>query len=808
MEVGSQKLRAIRLQARSTYVFVCLLLWVSLVNGSSSILAHETKVKQVNQVLAGIDVLLLHPELLAGKKIGLITNQTGVTKDLVNDLDELQQKGLNVVALYGPEHGIWGVKQDGEPTTFPSVPTHVKQHPIPIFELYQKRPEQIAILFASTDILLIDLQDVGVRYYTYASTLAYVLEAAKLADKPVMVLDRPNPLGGVRIEGPILEEKWNSFIGIMPIPLRHAMTIGELALFYNEEIMPNKRGGKVNLRVLRMQGWKREMTWEQTGLLWVAPSPNLPTVDSAWLYAATGLLEGTNLSEGRGTTHPFEWIGAPFIDAHRLRVDLEGANLPGVAIREAHMEPMYGKYKGQTIHGVQIYVTDRTAYDSTLTGLTLLHIIRKRYPQHFRWREDGWIHYMAGTRSLQEAVDHHDFTSNTRNLQQMIRTWREALQPFVKVRQKYLLYRESGPGKRGEGMRDEVNQAIEKAIEDKIIPGAVVAIVSRGKRKIERAYGHAYLYQNKAGKLAEKPVKMTEKHIFDIASLTKLFTAVSVMQLAEKQIVHLDKPVATYLPDFACNGKQNITIRQLMTHTSGFAPSIRLYRIPGDREHRMKAVLMLRLKNHPGEKVVYSDLNYIVLGYLIEQLTGKRLDQYMQENLFNPLGMKHTGFCPKVDKKKIVATEQQPWTKRDVIWGSVHDEKAWALDGVAGHAGLFSNADDLLQFATMILHNGKGSRKRVLRAESVREMLSNQLSNTCSKQMGLGFERDQPWYMGHGFVTPSVGHTGFTGTSLLINQHQQSIVLLLTNRVHPTREKPSLNALRQKIATLAAIEGE
>ncbi|WP_241494886.1 exo-beta-N-acetylmuramidase NamZ domain-containing protein [Brevibacillus laterosporus] len=805
MEVGSQNMRALRLQGRSIGVLACLLLWVSFFHGSSSILADETKEKHV---LAGIDVLLSHPELLHGKKIGLITNQTGVTKDLVTDLDALQQKGLNVVALYGPEHGIWGVKQDGEPTVFPSVSPQLKQHSIPVFELYQKKPEQIATLFAGTDILLFDLQDVGVRYYTYASTLAYVLEAAKLADKPVMVLDRPNPLGGVRIEGPLLEEGWSSFIGMMPIPLRHAMTMGELALFYNEEVMPNKRGGKADLRVIRMQGWKREMTWDQTGLLWVAPSPNLPTVESAWLYAATGLLEGTNLSEGRGTTHPFEWVGAPFIHAHRLRADLVGAHLPGITIREAHMEPMYGKYKGQAIHGVQLYVTDRTAYHSTLTGLTLLQLIKKRYPQHFKWRDDGWIHYMAGTRSLQEAVDQQTQTLQAHNPQQMIQQWRAALQPFVKVRQKYLLYRERGSGKRGEGMRDEVNQAIEQAIKDKIIPGAVVAIVTSGKRKIEQAYGHAYLYQNKAGKLAEMPIKMTETHLFDIASLTKLFTAVSIMQLAEKQMLQLDKPVAAYLPAFACKGKQDITIRQLLTHTSGLAPTMRLYRIPGDREQRMKAVLMLGLKNHPGEKMVYSDLNYIVLGYLIEQLTGKRLDQYMQENLFQPLGMKHTGFCPKVHRQKIVATEQQPWTKRDIIWGSVHDEKAWALDGVAGHAGLFSNADDLVRFATMILHNGKARGKRILKAESVQEMLANQLSDTCPKQMGLGFERNQAWYMGHGFVTPSVGHTGFTGTSLLINQQQQSIVLLLTNRVHPTREKPSLNALRQKIATLAAIEGE
>ncbi|TPG93018.1 DUF1343 domain-containing protein [Brevibacillus laterosporus] len=808
MDVRSIQRRTRLLQARRTCLLACLLLGTSLFSWGSSVLAYEAKEKQANHVLAGIDVLLLHPDLLTGKKIGLITNQTGVTKDLVSDVEALQQSGLNVVALYGPEHGIWGGKQDGVPTSILSVPTLSKKRGIPIFELYQKKPEQIAMLFASTDILLIDLQDVGVRYYTYASTLACVLEAAKLADKPVMVLDRPNPLGGARIEGPILEPKWNSFIGMMPIPLRHAMTMGELALFYNEEIMPNKLGGKADLRVIRMQGWKREMIWDQTGLLWVAPSPNLPTVDSVWLYAATGLLEGTNLSEGRGTTHPFEWIGAPFIDAHRLRADLEKENLPGVAIREAHMEPMFGKYKGQTIHGVQIYVTDRVAYDSTLTGVTLLQIIRKHYPQQFSWREDGWIHYLSGTRSLQEAIDRHALTPNSQDIQQMIQTWRAGVQPFLKKRQKYLLYLESGQEKSGESIRDEVDQAIKQAIQEKIMPGAVVAVVTRGKRKIERAYGHAYLYEDKEGKEVENPVKMTEKHLFDIASLTKLFTAVSIMQLVEKQILDVDMPVATYIPDFSSKGKQDITIRQLLTHTSGFAPSMRLYRVPGGREQRMKAVLKHGLKNKPGEKVVYSDLNYIVLGYLIEKVTGKRLDQYMQENLFKPLGMKHTGFCPQVDKKKIAATEQQPWTSRDIIWGSVHDEKAWALEGVAGHAGLFSNADDLLRFSDMILHNGKGKGKRILREVSVREMLSNQLSDASSKQMGLGFERDQSWYMGHGFVSTSVGHTGFTGTSLVINQQQQSIVLLLTNRVHPTREKPSLNALRQKIATLAAIEGE
>ncbi|WP_244898681.1 serine hydrolase [Sporosarcina koreensis] len=362
---------------------------------------------------------------------------------------------------------------------------------------------------------------------------------------------------------------------------------------------------------------------------------------------------------------------------------------------------------------------------------------------------------------------------------------------------------------KGAGMRQEPLRAIdgvmEQAIAEKTIPGAVVLVARSGHIVKQQAYGDAARYTDNQFTEMDKPVAMRTDTIFDVASISKIFTTVAAMKLYESGRLELDAPVARYIPEFAANGKEAVTIRQLMTHTSGFTAWIPLHSKGNNREDRLQLVFAQGLEAEPGTRYTYSDLNMITLGAVIEKLSGKRLDQFVKEQITGPLGMKDTMYNPPASlKQRIAATEYQPEIGRGLVWGEVHDENAWSLGGVAGHAGVFSTAKDLGIFGHMILNEGRYGGKRILKPSTVKLLGQNQIPESKGNDHGLGWELNQGWYM-DALASPSTaGHTGFTGTSLVISPTNKTVAVLLTNRVHPTRKTISLNGVRRQFVRHAA----
>ncbi|WP_376879476.1 serine hydrolase [Brevibacillus sp. GCM10020057] len=353
---------------------------------------------------------------------------------------------------------------------------------------------------------------------------------------------------------------------------------------------------------------------------------------------------------------------------------------------------------------------------------------------------------------------------------------------------------------------EEIDGVIEEAIAQKLIPGAVVLVARRGVIVKEQAYGFAARYADDAFTRLRHPIRMQPDTMFDLASISKLFTATAIMQLADRGLVQLDAPVASYLPEFAANGKEKVTIRQLLTHTSGFQAYMPLYKKGGSRAERLQAVLCQPLVHPPGSTFAYSDLNMIALGALVERRTGQRLDSYVQANILTPMGMTRTMYNPpKQWEQQTAATEFQQSPERGLVWGSVQDENAWALGGAAGHAGLFGTARDLAVFGQMFLNGGTYKGKRILSAQSVASMAANQLAALPGEEHGLGWELGRGAYMdalGDGLA---MGHTGFTGTALVVSKSQETIAVLLTNRIHPTRETESITPLRSRVFRQVAL---
>ncbi|AIF44210.1 serine hydrolase domain-containing protein [Virgibacillus sp. SK37] len=350
-----------------------------------------------------------------------------------------------------------------------------------------------------------------------------------------------------------------------------------------------------------------------------------------------------------------------------------------------------------------------------------------------------------------------------------------------------------------------IDQIMTEMINKGTMPGAVTLVARRGHIVQHKAYGDAFRYTDDKGTEAESPVSMRKNTIFDLASISKIFTTTAAMKLYEEDYFELDDPVAKYIPEFAENGKQNVTIEQLMTHTSGFKAWIPLYTIGENREERLHYVFQYPLSNEPGSIYTYSDLNMITLGALIERLSGQRLDEFVADQITKPLKMNDTMYNPAEHlKQRIAATEFQPWTDRGLVWGEVHDESAWSLDGVAGHAGVFSTAKDLAKLAHMFVNDGHYGGKQILQPETVSLLVNNQIPQFPGDEHGLGWELSQSWYMDGLSEANSIGHTGYTGTSLVINQNNDTIAILLTNRVHPTRETVSTNPARRQFARQVA----
>lgn len=333
--------------------------------------------------------------------------------------------------------------------------------------------------------------------------------------------------------------------------------------------------------------------------------------------------------------------------------------------------------------------------------------------------------------------------------------------------------------------------------------GAVSLVAHDGVVVSHETAGYAVRYADGAGTElpADQQVPMRPDTIFDMASVSKLFTSIAVMQLVEQGQVDPDEPVATYLPEFGVNGKESITVGQLLTHTSGLVSWIPLWSRYPDIPSRIKAVMDIAPRTTPGTNYEYSDLNLITLGVLVERLTGKKLDEVVAERITRPLGMVDTGYNPPASKlDRIAATEYQATPPRGMVRGSVHDENAWSLGGVAGHAGVFSTAGDMAILAQTILNGGTYRGHRIMRRETVTAMLANHNEEFPGHDHGFGFELNQMWYMGGLSGPRTAGHTGYTGTDVVIDPASRSFAILLTNRVHPSRSWGSINIARETLS--------
>ncbi len=322
------------------------------------------------------------PERFRGARVGALLHAASVDGDLRPTLDVLEAMAdrgqIRLTALFGPQHGFDSVTQDN------MIEWEGYRHPrlgIPVHSLYGEVRQPTSPMLESVDVLFIDLVDVGSRYYTFIWTMYLCLEACERAGIPVVVADRPNPLGGELREGEPQQEGYLSFVGWYPLPNRHGETIGELALRFCAARFPG-----VDLTVLPMEGWRRSLLFEDTGLPWVMPSPNMPTPDTARVYPGMCLLEGTNLSEGRGTTRPFELFGAPWIEGRRLVEALRGLGLPGVHFRVTSFQPGFQKFAGEVCHGAQLHVIDRESFRPVATGLEIIRLVRRLYPDGFSWK--------------------------------------------------------------------------------------------------------------------------------------------------------------------------------------------------------------------------------------------------------------------------------------------------------------------------------------------------------------------------------------------------------------------------------------
>lgn len=375
----------------------------------------------------GIEVLLHDRlDLVRGKHVGLITNPTGVNRELVSDVDLLAHApGVHLVALFGPEHGIRGSRQAG--ASVGSIRDPVTG--VPVYSLYGKTRQPTPAMLKGVDVLVFDIQAVGARFYTYLYTMADAMKAAAAAHIPIIVLDRPNPIGGTKVQGPVLDPKFASFVGEYPIPLRYGMTIGELAELFNGEFHLG-----ADLTVVKMRGWTRSMYYDDTPLQLVMPSPNMPTETTALVYPGMGLVEGTNVSEGRGTTRPFELAGAPWIDAETLSRVLNDKHLAGVRFRPVHFTPTFSKYEGKSCNGIEVHVMDRDAFNPVIVGLSVIATIHDLYPHQFAFQASDFDR-LVGNDWVRRDIE------NGIPVSEMRQRWQAGLLQFEKVRRKYLLYR-------------------------------------------------------------------------------------------------------------------------------------------------------------------------------------------------------------------------------------------------------------------------------------------------------------------------------------------------------------------------------
>jgi uncharacterized protein YbbC (DUF1343 family) len=385
----------------------------------------------------GLDLIeKLWPKDLRNACVGLVVHPASINSILDHAATLLRRsKKLKLTSLFGPQHGILGQTQDN------MIEWEGFREPaggIPVYSLYGKTRKPAPEMLSDIDVLVIDLQDVGVRYYTFIWTLELCMRACKESRKTVVVLDRPNPINGRITEGPVLDPAFSSFVGLRPLPVRHGMTIGEIGVYLRDTFHHG-----LDYRVIPLQGWKRKMWFDETRLPWVLPSPNMPTLDTALVYPGMCLLEGTSISEGRGTTKPFEIFGAPFIHPETIVSVLREFKLPGVMFRPLSFQPTFQKHAGILCNGAQIHVTDRERFRPFKTGVAIIKAIHNTYPRDFAWNQPPYEYeeinlpfdILAGSDRLRKDID------SWKGLGEMEQWWKEETKAFEKIRRNYLLYK-------------------------------------------------------------------------------------------------------------------------------------------------------------------------------------------------------------------------------------------------------------------------------------------------------------------------------------------------------------------------------
>src|SRR5687768_10712744 len=393
--------------------------------------------RELAPVQVGLEVLLQDvPEVVRGRRVGLICNQSSVSHTFEHAADLLHgHSAFQLTALFGPQHGIRGDVQDNMIETEHGTD---RKTGLPVHSLYSETREPTAKMLEDVDVLVFDMQDVGCRIYTFVYTLANCMRIAGQLGKTVVVCDRPNPINGVDTSGNILEPEFASFVGLFPLPTRHGMTVGELAQMFRDRFSI-----QCDLEIVPMVGWERRFWLDETDAPWVMPSPNMPTLDSATVFPGTVHFEGTQVSEGRGTTRPFELIGAPYIDPDDYADNLNALNLPGVFFRSCGFQPTFQKHGGVTCGGVQIHVLDRDVFEPVFAGVAMVKLAFDMYPDQFRWKEPPYEYVydknpfdvIAGTNKIREAFEQGV------ELDAIAETWKQPLLEFKQLRESFLIYR-------------------------------------------------------------------------------------------------------------------------------------------------------------------------------------------------------------------------------------------------------------------------------------------------------------------------------------------------------------------------------
>lgn len=407
---------------------------VTATSASTAAAAPDSTDWHGDRVTPGADLLAAQGwRALAGRRVGVLTNPTGALRDHTHIVDSMVAAGVAPVAAFGPEHGFRGTAQaGGSEGDFLDPRTQ-----IPVYDAFGASADKLAGMFtkAGVDTVVFDIADVGARFYTFIWSMYTAMRAAVTTGAAFMVLDRPNPVGGSP-RGPMLDPAFASGVGLKPIVQQHGMTIGELARFFDAELIPADTGGRrlSRLDIVRLRGWRRDELFSSTGLPWRLPSPNMPTATTALVYPGNCLFEGTVFSEGRGTTRPFEIIGAPDLD-WRWAERLNELRLPGVLFREVYFAPTFSKWVGKVCGGVQVHITDERSYEAIRTALTMIVAAKQLYPTAFAWRPDNFIDKLFGSNRLRLMVD------AGAGVEDVIGVWQEELRAFRRQREPYLIYR-------------------------------------------------------------------------------------------------------------------------------------------------------------------------------------------------------------------------------------------------------------------------------------------------------------------------------------------------------------------------------